>query len=69
MTCVLRRLSSNKATYERALELTDEKYHDQFCALGLSLPVQTDNFLRRDALILTNSDQLEQVEAIRRRLA
>ena len=29
----------NKATYERALELTDEKYHDQFSALGLPLSV------------------------------
>ncbi|MDS2577582.1 accessory Sec system glycosylation chaperone GtfB, partial [Streptococcus pneumoniae] len=30
-------------------------YHYQF---------KRDNFLRRDALILTNSDQIEQVEAI-----
>ena len=54
----------NKATYERALELTDEKYHDQFMHLGYHYQFKRDNFLRRDALILTNSDQIEQVEAI-----
>ena len=54
----------NKATYERALELTDEKYHDQFVHLGYHYQFKRDNFLRRDALILTNSDQIEQVEAI-----
>ena len=52
------------ATYERALELTDEKYHDQFVHLGYHYQFKRDNFLRRDALILTNSDQIEQVEAI-----
>ena len=54
----------NKATYERALELTDEKYHDQFVHLGYHYQFKRDNFLRRDALVLTNSDQIEQVEAI-----
>ena len=54
----------NKATYERALELTDEKYHAQFVHLGYHYQFKRDNFLRRDALILTNSDQIEQVEAI-----
>ena len=54
----------NKATYERALELTDEKYHDQFVHLGYHYQFKRDNFLRRDTLILTNSDQIEQVEAI-----
>lgn len=54
----------NKATYERALELTDEKYHTQFVHLGYHYQFKRDNFLRRDALILTNSDQIEQVEAI-----
>ena len=54
----------NKATYERALELTDEKYHDQFVHLGYHYQFKRDNFLRRDALILTNSDQIEQIEAI-----
>ena len=65
MMCVLRRLSiPNKATYECALELTDEKYHNQFVHLGYHYQFKLDNFLRRDALILTNSDQIEQVEAI-----
>ena len=32
--------------------------------LGYHYQFKRDNFLRRDALILTNSDQIEQVEAI-----
>ena len=32
--------------------------------LGYHYQFKRDNFLRRDTLILTNSDQIEQVEAI-----
>lgn len=52
------------ATYERALQLTDEKFHHKFSHLGYHYHFKRDNFVRPDALIVTNSDQLEQVEKI-----
>ena len=52
------------ATYERALQLTDEKFHHKFSHLGYHYHFKRDNFVRPDALIVTNSDQLEQVEKL-----
>ena len=52
------------ATYERALQLTDEKFHHKFNHLGYHYHFKRDNFVRSDALIVTNSDQLEQVEKL-----
>lgn len=52
------------ATYERALQLTDEKFHHKFNHLGYHYHFKRDNFVRPDALIVTNSDQLEQVEKL-----
>ena len=52
------------ATYERALQLTDEKCHHKFSHLGYHYHFKRDNFVRPDALIVTNSDQLEQVEKL-----
>jgi len=52
------------ATYERALQLTDEKFHHKFNHLGYHYQFKRDNFVRPDALIVTNSDQLEQVEKL-----
>ena len=51
-------------TYERALQLTDEKFHHKFSHLGYHYHFKRDNFVRSDALIVTNSDQLEQVEKL-----
>jgi len=55
---------SDYATYERALQLTDEKFHHKFSHLGYHYHFKRDNFVRPDALIVTNSDQLEQVEKL-----
>ena len=52
------------ATYERALQLTDENFHHKFSHLGYHYHFKRDNFVRPDALIVTNSDQLEQVEKL-----
>ena len=52
------------ATYERALQLTDEKFHHKFSHLGYHYHFKRDNFVRSDALIVTNSDQLEQIEKL-----
>ena len=52
------------ATYERALQLTDEKFHHKFNHLGYHYHFKRDNFVRPDALIVTNSDQLEQIEKL-----
>ena len=52
------------ATYERALQLTDAKFHHKFSHLGYHYHFKRDNFVRPDALIVTNSDQLEQVEKL-----
>lgn len=52
------------ATYERALQLTDEKFHHKFSHLGYHYHFKRDNFVRPDALIVTNSDQLEQIEKL-----
>lgn len=52
------------ATYERALQLTNEKFHHKFSHLGYHYHFKRDNFVRPDALIVTNSDQLEQVEKL-----
>ena len=52
------------ATYERALQLTDEKFHHKFSHLGYHYRFKRDNFVRPDALVVTNSDQLEQVEKL-----
>ena len=55
---------SDYATYERALQLTDEKFHHKFSHLGYHYHFKRDNFVRPDALIVTNSDQLEQIEKL-----
>lgn len=52
------------ATYERALQLTDAKFHHKFSHLGYHYHFKRDNFVRSDALIVTNSDQLEQIEKL-----
>ena len=52
------------ATYERALQLTDEKFHHKFNHLGYHYHFKRDNYVRSDALIVTNSDQLEQIEKL-----
>ena len=52
------------ATYERALQLTDEKFHHKFSHLGYHYHFKRDNFIRPDVLIVTNSDQLEQIEKL-----
>lgn len=51
-------------TYERALQLTDERFHHKFSHLGYHYHFKRDNFVRPDALIVTNSDQLEQIEKL-----
>ena len=52
------------ATYERALQLTDAKFHHKFSHLGYHYHFKRDNFVRPDVLIVTNSDQLEQIEKL-----
>ena len=49
-------------TYERALRLVPADKHHKLATLGYDYPFKKDNFLRREAFILTNSDQIEQLE-------
>lgn len=52
----------DKATYERAKALLPSQYHEQLSNIGYIYQFGKDNYLRPEALILTNSDQVEQVE-------
>lgn len=49
----------NGETYARALELTPKEQHHKIFPLGYHYQFERDNFLRKDALIVTNSDQIE----------
>ena len=57
-------LIPDKATYEQALALTNPTYHDKFFHLGYHYQFKRENFVRADALILTNSDQIEHIETL-----
>lgn len=54
----------NRATYERALELTPVSQHHKIFPLGYHYQFKRDNHVRKDALIVTNSDQIEHLEDI-----
>lgn len=54
----------NQETYERALELVDSRYHHKLTTIGYHYEFKRDNFVRRDALIVTNSDQIEGLETL-----
>ena len=49
-------LIPDKATYEEAFALTNPAYHDKFVHLGYHYQFKRENFVRADALIVTNSD-------------
>ena len=57
-------LIPDKATYEQALALTNPAYHDKFVHLGYHYQFKRENFVRPDALIVTNSDQIEHIETL-----
>ena len=54
----------DRATYERALELTPVEQHHKIFPLGYHYQFKRDNHVRKDTLIVTNSDQIEQLETI-----
>ena len=57
-------LIPDKATYEKALALANPAYHDKFVHLGYHYQFKRENFVRADALIVTNSDQIEHIETL-----
>ena len=57
-------LIPDKATYEQALVLANPAYHDKFVHLGYHYQFKRENFVRPDALIVTNSDQIEHIETL-----
>ena len=48
-------------TYQRALELVPEHQHRKIASLGYTYTFYKENHLRSEALVLTNSDQIEQL--------
>ena len=50
------------ATYEKAKSLAATDQQQKFLHLGYHYDFKRDNFLRKDALILTRSDQIEGLE-------
>ena len=55
---------ADQATYEKALALAGPGEEERFVQLGYHYDFKRDNFLRKDALILTHSDQIEQLEVL-----
>ncbi|WP_165209644.1 accessory Sec system glycosylation chaperone GtfB [Streptococcus tangpeifui] len=51
-------------TYEQILRMVTPEQREAFTYVGLLYPFQRDNQARKEALILTNSDQLDYVENI-----
>lgn len=51
-------------TYEQILQMVTPEQREAFTYVGLLYPFQRDNQARKEALILTNSDQLDYVENI-----
>ncbi len=51
-------------TYEKILRMVTPEQREAFTYVGLLYPFQRDNQARKEALILTNSDQLDYVENI-----
>lgn len=54
----------DKRTYNRLCELLPEEYHERLSYLGYLYPVRRQNQNRKEALILTNSDQIEALELL-----
>lgn len=54
----------DQATYARAQELLQPDQQDRVHPLGYHYQFKRDNFVRKDALILTHSDQVEQLELL-----
>lgn len=54
----------NQETYQRALDLVDPKYHYKLISIGYHYEFKRDNFIRKDVLIATNSDQIEGLEPL-----
>lgn len=54
----------DRATYERARALVPKEQAHKLIPLGYIYPFARDNFIRKDALIATNSDQIAQLETI-----
>ena len=52
------------ATYEKAKSLAAADQQQKFLHLGYHYDFKRDNFLRKDALILTHSDQIEGLETL-----
>ncbi|HEM5055535.1 TPA: accessory Sec system glycosylation chaperone GtfB [Streptococcus suis] len=52
----------DKATYERLLELASSEQREQIVYLGFLYPFKEKKKLKPEALILTNSDQIEQLD-------
>ncbi|HFI0634420.1 TPA: accessory Sec system glycosylation chaperone GtfB [Streptococcus suis] len=55
-------LVQDKKTYERLLDLVTEEQKDSIAYLGYLYPLKEKRDLQPEALILTNSDQLEQLD-------
>ena len=52
------------ATYEKAMSLATADQQQKFLHLGYHYDFKRDNYLRKDALILTHSDQIEGLETL-----
>ncbi len=52
------------ATYARAMALVSKEQQHKIIPLGYSYQFKRDNFVRKTALTLTNSDQIEQLETL-----
>ena len=52
------------ATYEKAMSLAAADQQQKFLHLGYHYDFKRDNYLRKDALILTHSDQIEGLETL-----
>lgn len=54
----------NSSTYEKVCQMVSPAYRHKLLPLGYHYSFKRDNFLRKDALILTHSDQIEQLEVL-----
>ncbi|MBP2621168.1 accessory Sec system glycosylation chaperone GtfB [Streptococcus panodentis] len=54
----------DRATYEKARSLAGPEQQHKLLHLGYHYDFKRDNYLRKDALILTHSDQIEQLETL-----
>ena len=52
-------LIPQNATYHRALQLTSQDQHSYFGPLGYLYDFKVKDDIRKDAFVLTNSDQIE----------